>query len=396
MNRHFPFLATAVLCLVLAALLAVLWAVPLQAQTTCTATGGTIRNWDSPTHWSCGAVPTSADDVIIPNDVTMRVNTNGAQAGTITVQNGGVLQMGSNNNARDLTVTTDITVDGGGTFQPFTGGSAAQSHQVNIGGDLINNGTFNGRQTGAANNVFNVTFAGTGAVISGTSQVTFNDLTVAEGATLALPAGTVQPTVDSTLTLSGTLAQTQPVNNANIAFLEIQDSAAAIIFRGVEISTTGSMANLGDVTVSVEGVDDSAGEYCTTSGAGSPTYADRCYDITPTTSGTALIRLWTLTTETNGIAEANLRVYRFVTGSGWVELTTAQGNGNDGGSYSYAEGETSTFSPFLMGGTNSPTAVSLQSFHSPTVATLPLFLGGLLLGLLFLSAGLIIRQRHHD
>jgi hypothetical protein len=67
----------------------------------------------------------------------------------------------------------------------------------------------------------------------------------------------------------------------------------------------------------------------------------------------------------NGIPQAELAVFKHIGGTGstsWVELLTNAGNGSDGGSYSYAEGDTSAFSSFLLAESgNNPTAVSLLS-----------------------------------
>jgi hypothetical protein len=90
-----------------------------------------------------------------------------------------------------------------------------------------------------------------------------------------------------------------------------------------------------------------AGEYCTTTGA------------------MATVRLWALAGELNGIAPANLAVFRYEGDpSAWTSLT-GWTTGDDGGSYYYAEGQTPSFSHFLLGATgSSPTAVSLRQVGS--------------------------------
>ena len=120
-------------------------------------------------------------------------------------------------------------------------------------------------------------------------------------------------------------------------------------------------------------------QYCTITGGSSPAYAQRCYRITPTTDPTndVSVRLWGLSDELNGIAESSLAVYRNTGGSTWVELTN-RFTGNDGGSYSYAQGDTSDFSAFLLGetgGGNTPTAVTLRQvtlvrLHRVSLATI--------------------------
>jgi len=198
--------------------------------------------------------------------------------------------------------------------------------------------------------------------------------------------------VDGAFTHSGgKLQETRTVSNANVAFLQILNSAANVQYRGVNVDTTTSAANLGDTTVTVRAVDIANGEYCTNTGAGSPAYAARCYTITPTTTGAATVRLWTLTNELNGIAEANLSVYHHTAPSTWAELTANRVMGNDGGRYSYGEGDTLSFSAFLLGGTGStPTAVTLHSISA--TATTPIL--PLIMALVLLTAvGLIAIQQ---
>ncbi len=192
----------------------------------------------------------------------------------------------------------------------------------------------------------------------------------------------------------GTIQQTRPVNAADVPFLEIDDGAAAVKYRGVEVNTVTSGANLGNVTVTVRAVDNSASEYCTTQGASSPAYAARCYQITATTDGAANVQLWALTSELNGIAEANLGVYRGTAGVGTWTLLGNRTTGNDGGSYSFATGDTPGFSFFLLGNaTQAPTAVTLQTFTT-SPALIPAAFVVAFLFLAGISTVLLVRRRH--
>ncbi len=212
------------------------------------------------------------------------------------------------------------------------------------------------------------------------------------GGTMILANPTVNSfTVGGTVTHEGgTLQQTRPVNaSSNVAFLEIDDGAATVKYRGMEISTVGSGANLGSTTTAVRAIEGSVGEYCTIDGATSPDYTKQCYEITPTTDGAARVRLWAPTSRLNGIAEGALAVYHYEGSSPWTELMTNAANGNDGGSFSYAEGETTGFSPFLLGETGqAPTAVSLQNIS--THRSPPMFLISILL---LLIGGTLVMYR---
>ncbi|AHW61708.1 hypothetical protein FH5T_06865 [Draconibacterium orientale] len=98
----------------------------------CTASSG---NWSNPAIWSCGKVPTSLDNVIIPDGVTVTVDV-AAVCNNITIESGGELNHGVN-----LSTT------------------------VQVYGDWTNNGTYDGGTNGV------VEFTGPGsATISGTTE----------------------------------------------------------------------------------------------------------------------------------------------------------------------------------------------------------------------------------
>jgi hypothetical protein len=155
----------------------------------------------------------------------------------------------------------------------------------------------------------------------------------------------------------------------------------------VNIDTTAGASDLGEVTVTVRELN--PGEYCTEAGAGSPAYAQRCFRI-EAAGGPGLVRLWGLSDELNGIAESSLVVYHYVGDATWEELVTNGSNGNDGGSYVYAEGDTPSFSAFLLGETGSaPVAITLSGLEAkadlpalaaPWLGLLALVAGGLLFG----------------
>ncbi len=167
----------------------------------------------------------------------------------------------------------------------------------------------------------------------------------------------------------GTLQQTQAVgSNSTVKFLEITNGAAAIKYRGAELATTSSGANLGNVTVAVTAVDQVT-TFCTQNGASSPPYAGRCYEITPVTNGAARVMLWALNSEIPGtITSPSVYHYNDVT-TVWDELANIT-TGNDGGIYTFAAGDTTGFSPFLMAqaSTSGPTAITLNGFAVSGIA----------------------------
>jgi len=199
----------------------------------------------------------------------------------------------------------------------------------------------------------------------------------------------------------GRLRQETVVQNESVAFLEIGNGLGAIKYRGVTLSTS---ADLGSVSVSVRKINPDTGEYCNTSGGSLPSYANRCFEIAPTSGGSATLRLWALTSELNAIPTAALSVYHYTSGR-WNELTNGRINGSQD-EYSYAEGLTSGFSPFLLAREGyAPTAIHLNFFsarstndHSPLLLQFLASIGLVcMLGLLIerMRSRLITgRQRH--
>jgi hypothetical protein len=187
----------------------------------------------------------------------------------------------------------------------------------------------------------------------------------------------------------GELKQSRAVGaGVTVPFLQIEDGIGNVRYRGVEL-TTDALTDLGVVTVTIQAADYNAGRYCTDTGSSSPVYADRCYNITAATNGPALVRLWALNSALNAIPEANLSVYHGA--GGWTELVANRVAGNDGGDYSYAEGQTPGFSAFLLAQAgNTPTVITLQGFgHS---LRQPVVWLGLLLLLVGVTIG-VVRMR---
>ncbi|MGH7489475.1 MAG: hypothetical protein ACREMY_28320, partial [bacterium] len=149
-------------------------------------------NWSNPAIWSCGMVPTAADDVTIANGHTVTIDT-AAVALNLTVGQGvsGVLQYDSTT-ARSLTLGGNATVSAFGIFQ--AGAAAGATHTLSIGGNLVNNGTINFSQsalvdvtfTGAASNTWtgngNYNLTGGGVTINkGTSSASVLTFTLGSG-----------------------------------------------------------------------------------------------------------------------------------------------------------------------------------------------------------------------
>ncbi len=266
-----------------------------------------------------------------------------------------------------------LTWDGGGTDNNW-------STALNWTGDMVpgpdNDVYFNSTSTkdsvidagfgGAVANI-DISAGYTGVITFGRSLAVSGDYSQDGGTVVADPAHAF--TVDGAFShTGGALQETRPVGpvgnvNFPVDFLHIQDSGNTTDkHRCVTLDTTATGNDLGSVTVSIRAVDTSAGEYCTSAGAGSPPYAGRCFSITPTNNLPARVTLWALSSETPA-AITSPSVYRYHA-SAWQELTgVATGASGD---YTWAAGDAPGFSAFLMAqagsGGNAPTAVSLQSF----------------------------------
>jgi hypothetical protein len=177
------------------------------------------------------------------------------------------------------------------------------------------------------------------------------------------PASETLTVNGSVIHSGGVFSQSRPVDQTTVAFLGISDGASAMKYRGVTL-TSGD--DLGQVEVSIRKVNPSQGVYCTTTGGSSPAYANRCYQITPAAPGAALVRLWALASELNGISSGLLSVYHYTAGN-WVELLSDRAVGV-AGDYAYAEGQTTGFSPFLLAQqSQAPTSIVLRSLSGDAV-----------------------------
>ena len=109
---------------------------PSFAQITSTASGG---DWSNTATWVGAVVPGASDDVIIADGATVTIDVN-ADALSLVVGQGVsgslIYQAGG---ARTLTVSGNVTITSGGSFQSANAG-AQTGHELFVGGNLTNNG----------------------------------------------------------------------------------------------------------------------------------------------------------------------------------------------------------------------------------------------------------------
>lgn len=177
-----------------------LFAVSPASATTRTYTGTGL--WSSAANWG-GTVPQNGDDVVIPAgaDVTLDTNTNNL----LSLSVGGNLTIGNDATSRVITVTGDVSIASGGSI---AAGATDANHQMNVGGNLTNDGTldgdigarniglvFNGAAnqtlsgTGGTTNIDSLTIANTGGTNNNVVEILPTNFTTSTAGFLTLTSG---------------------------------------------------------------------------------------------------------------------------------------------------------------------------------------------------------------
>lgn len=244
--------------IVLAAVLAVaitsVGGKPARKRVVKTSLGGN-RFWATNGDWSPSGTPTAADDVIIANGSTMRMNANNAACNTLQVGQGtsGVLEFSSTGATRELFVTGNVTVLAGGIIRHRN--NANSVHELYVGGNLSNAGTVD-MYVNTSRYVRLIFNGGTNATISGAGvwdnyTVTFNKasqaVTVTNQATSNFWAGTnLSRTISYT---SGTYVHdtaTAGTMQAGLGAPDFDDvkAAAGITVKQGTLTAIGTTGNL--------------------------------------------------------------------------------------------------------------------------------------------------------
>jgi hypothetical protein len=199
-----------------------------------------------------------------------------------------------------------------------------------------------------------------------------NNLTTNTGGALELPLVS-SLSVEGTVTHNGRLFQTLAVPaSAATTFLNLKNADGTTDkFFGATLTPAGDM---GYTRVSIFG-----NQYCTNLPA--DPLIQRCFNITPTTSQNATLRLYYTNAELNGQTYDALKLWHL--SSGWSQV---------GDNYDYSSAcapgqqdcwmearNVSAYSPFGLGSGSTPTAVRLQSFAARSIPEDGLMSVGLLL-----------------
>jgi hypothetical protein len=217
-----------------------------------TSTGG---EWSLSGTWVGGVVPTSIDDVIIVTGSTVVVRSpyffsTPAVCNSITID--GVLTIGSGSSSDNrLDVLTFIQIDNGGTLNQ--GGNAV--HNIFIGGDFINNGTFN-----SSGNAGSIKFTFNGAVSqvvsSMATSIAFADinLNLTAGQSLSFGGSITSLTTGAITQTTGDFVS--PSTLAALGDLKLKAgnfTAGNTTVLGGNFTNTGTTFNAGSGTITFSG-----------------------------------------------------------------------------------------------------------------------------------------------
>ncbi len=366
------------------------------APAVCTAAGS--GNWSDPATWSCGHMPGPGEAVVIPAGITVTLDqdvtldSNLDVQGTLVPNGKTVTLTGSaaqtlkgsppnmtfynlvvnKTNATDvvtidgkLKVTKKLTITKGklksasdyGDVEIGPAGTLELTSDVTVGGNWTDNGTF-------IHNNHAVEFDGTTLqTLDGSVATPFYRWVI--NATAQVAVVTVPTAADSVVN-NGVLSQTQTVNNATVNFLQISTDK----YRGVDIDATGQ--NLGAVTVTISGNHTQC-----TSDAGSPPYRNRCFRVNVGTAptGSATMTFYTTAAEDDIATGDALYLYFFGT---WADLDAACGAGAGDPCSKSVENLQAGDNYFLIGGADSPNAVTLAEFRAAPQFDLAAWLADLL------------------
>ena len=195
--------------------------------------------WNTGTTWSAagcggasaGLTPDAGSNVVICSGHTVPLDTSTPSLGSLTIQGGGILNIGNSGTARTLTVAGNV--DNSGTLQYAT----AANHAISIGGQFTNasGGTFTSAAvggtrtlavTGLISNAGTFRFAGTAAMtVTATGGIT--NSSIFDVSTLS--------NVTHTLNIAGDLT-----NSGTVQLAPDADSLVNTIFNGTTQAVGGT------------------------------------------------------------------------------------------------------------------------------------------------------------
>ena len=213
--------------LILASLLLVLLVMMTTHGKAATNTMLSNGAWETPANWSRGSVPSNSDDVVIPGDIVVSINS-AAVCGSLTIGDAGAASTISITGSNSLTITTAGGGNGNLYFNPNNNSELYQIN-VNAGSLTVEGQVVSGGYNGGTISVSSgsVLFSSTATMtwgeavnvtISAAGNVTFNgDLSLS-----AVTSGftSFSNTGGGTLTFNGSVTQSDPnstITNSGVA-----------------------------------------------------------------------------------------------------------------------------------------------------------------------------------
>jgi len=212
--------------------------------------GSSSLNWNTAANWTPSGVPTSSDDVVIPNNFNVTVNT-AAVCANFTINGGNKNNLITISTGQSLTVSGEVTIGAGNGSSldkaivvgngTLTAGSVTMANNgnndldsyisvltgtVNVLGNITMNGSADRNQ---------IVFLGAGTLnIGGTGTITGGTISNDRWSAVALTRGTVNYN-----------GSTQTVGNYNYYHLTVSGSNTKTLQNGASI---GGNLNIGDET----------------------------------------------------------------------------------------------------------------------------------------------------
>jgi hypothetical protein len=228
-------------------LFTLLWIVhtPAHSQTTYTSTGS--GNWSTMV-WSPAGSPTASDNVII-RDADAVVLDASISLTDLTIGEGTGGTLTFDGTARTVVLAGNLTVRAGATF--ITQTSVNATHSMTLGGNLVNDGTFD-MSRGGTTLICNVTFNKLGdQTISGTGSLTrFKGVTLLKGSASNKVVASVPLSIAGSQAfglIAGTWEQTQGTISITGGSQSVQQTG------GLEITGTASFNMQNAASLSIRG-----------------------------------------------------------------------------------------------------------------------------------------------
>jgi hypothetical protein len=229
MARSFTFLKTSIF------LLFSLVLVSTGVAQTNTSTGNL---WNVPGNWTLGHVPLPAEDVVINTNMAMNMPAGVFTINSLTVTNNRTLTLGNSTTAQTINVTTYVTVNGGSTIAVTNSNTV---HSLTIGGTLTNGGTMT--LWNNASQVCNLTLNGTS--LTGNGAYTLNSITVGGAVTNNSTSNIV---VKGDITSNNTFTATAGTITFNGATTQNLNGTTNPTFNNVSIATNNTIVLLSGIS----------------------------------------------------------------------------------------------------------------------------------------------------